>query len=81
MLEISFNNSMPIVLTKKESIQLELKLNVTKKGSLWSSVGDYLYNYGIDKYGEDAKLIVTEEQMQFIQILMTYNSWKDCIKL
>ena len=35
----------------------------------------------VDENGEDAKLIVTEEQMQFIQILMTYNSWKDCIKL
>ena len=34
-----------IELTKIEARDLELKLNVSTKGQLWSNIGDYLFSF------------------------------------
>lgn len=67
-----------IVLNKRESIDLELKLNVTKYGLEWKHIGDYLYNYGVDKYDDDCEFEVSITQFLFLQLLMTKISWRDC---
>jgi len=50
-----------IILDKRESIDLELKLNVTKYGLEWKHIGDYLYNYGVDKYDDDCEFMKVNE--------------------
>ena len=67
-------------LTEKESIELELKLNVTSKGKVWSKIGDHLYNFGT-KQECDEVLFVTTEQLSFLQLLMGRSSYKECYGL
>ena len=59
------------------SIGLELKLNVTSKGKIWSAIGDHLYAFGTNKECADT-LFVTAEQFDFLQMLCTKGSFKDC---
>lgn len=61
-------------LTKKESITLEIKLNVSDHGHRWSHIGDALYNYGskgIYNANEDEAqvLTVTADQYMFLRML------------
>jgi hypothetical protein len=68
-------------LSKTESINLELCLNVTKYAYLWKYIGDFLFDYGTDKLGENVKLPVTSEQYEFLKLLITKDSWRDCMDL
>ena len=36
-------------LSRKEALQLELRLNISEYGNLWSQLGDTLYEYAIEK--------------------------------
>jgi hypothetical protein len=58
------------------SIGLELKLNVTSKGKVWSAIGDHLFKFGTKKECGDT-LFVTTEQFEFLQLLFTKCSYKD----
>lgn len=65
-------------LNKSESIDLELKLNVTKHGKEWREVGDALYNYGATKAPYLEEYIVTTEQYDFLTYLNTKPSYEVC---
>jgi hypothetical protein len=70
-----------ISLCKKESIELELCLNVTKYGILWKDIGDALYEYGISYEEKDYEVIVTNDQFNFLKMLKTKESWRQCSRL
>ncbi len=38
-----------IKLSRKEALKLELRLNISEYGQLWSEIGDILYDYAIEK--------------------------------
>jgi hypothetical protein len=65
-------------LKKSECVPLELKLNVTAKGKGWKHIGDYLYEYGTDQHRAITELVVTDEQYEFLIMLMGKKSWEDC---
>jgi hypothetical protein len=64
-------------LDARNCIALELKLNVTSKGNIWSAIGDHLFNYGMNRPCKDT-LVVTHEQYAFLEELQTRASYKDC---
>jgi hypothetical protein len=56
-----------LLLKRNESINLELKLNVSSYGHTWSSIGDQLYNFGI---GNDiAEILVNSYQFNYLKKL------------
>lgn len=58
-----------ISLTRQQSINLELKLNVSPYGHSWSKIGDQLYKFGIgDKIN---KILVNNEQYKYLISLIT----------
>jgi hypothetical protein len=78
MITIS-DNLQSFSLNKRDAINLELKLNVTKYGRVWRPIGDALYNYGIsDDTVETAEYTVTPEQYTFLQMLNTKPGWEAC---
>lgn len=79
MLTVRDNNER-FELNEKESISLELKLNVTSKGKEWSKIGDHLYNFGTKQDCVEV-LIVTTEQLSFLQLLMSRLSYRECYGL
>jgi hypothetical protein len=70
-----------ISLNSRDSINLELCLNVTKYGNEWKHIGDVLYDFGTERLGEHSSLVVTDDQFRFLMLLKTKNSWRDCIDL
>ena len=68
-------------LTPEKSIQLELSLNVTKYGNAWSHIGDALYKYGSEKKEVNKELPVTNEQFEFLSLLVKKEDWRDCTEL
>ena len=68
------------LLTKKEVLSLELKLNVTKYGKKWSNLGDILFNFqGSATTNEE--LTITQEQFDFFEVLLERESWQECRNL
>jgi hypothetical protein len=68
------------ILTKKEVLSLELKLNVTKYGKKWSNLGDILFNFqGSATTNEE--LTITQEQFDFFEVLLEKESWQECRNL
>ena len=67
-----------ITLTARESIDLELKLNVTSKGKTWSHIGDILYDFGSGKKGAITSILLTEEQYDFVEVLLKRATWEQC---
>jgi hypothetical protein len=65
---------------KEEAIELECKLNVTRYRKIWSAIGDSLYAFGTDRYKGDV-LLITTLQLEFIELLRTRSSWKNCYDL
>ena len=55
--------------TKSESLQLELKLNVSPFGAVWRLIGDCLFHYANDVYGDDHVLTVTMDQYDYLLYL------------
>jgi hypothetical protein len=68
------------LLTKKEVLSLELKLNVTKYGKKWSNLGDILFNFqGSATTNEE--LTITQEQFDFFEVLLERENWQECRNL
>jgi len=65
-------------LTYDESIDLELKLNVSAHGRDWRHIGNALYEYGIKKKGREAELLVEKEEYDFLLRLLDKASWEQC---
>ena len=76
-MELLSANRSPLLLTTAEAIQLELKLNVTSNGRLWSNIGDALYNFGTKKATAASKIVVTDEQYDFLTRIQSLSS-DDC---
>lgn len=68
------------LLTKKEVLSLELKLNVTKYGKKWSKLGDILFNFQASSTTNE-ELLITQEQFKFFDVLLERNSWEECRNL
>ena len=68
-------------LYRNQSIDLELCLNVSKYGILWKDIGDVLYEYGIGNEEKERELTVTNDQYDFLKMLMTKESWRHCSRL
>ena len=64
-------------LNKQESINLELKLNVTSKGHQLRFIGDVLYNFG-SGLKDDSNLVIKSEDFNFLKMLLQKNHWRDC---
>jgi len=75
---LSENGQPTITLTAKESIALELKLNVTSKGKIWSHIGDILFEFGSNKKNANNRILLTTDQYAFVGVLMARATWEDC---
>ena len=67
-------------LNKKEALDLELKLNVSKYRREWSNIGDILFNFQANAT-ENASLLVTQQQFNYLTMLMGKESWRECQNL
>jgi len=56
-----------LLLKRNESINLELKLNVSSYGHTWSNIGDQLYNFGIGK--DITEILVNSYQFNYLKNL------------
>lgn len=65
-------------LAKKECIPLELKLNVSSKGRLWSHIGTILFEFATEKPQALTSITLTDVQYEFMLMLMGKRSWEDC---
>lgn len=68
MLTITCNDQ-TMILGRDDARDLELKLNVSSKGRLWVSLGDSLFEF--HSTGVSAKINVTKEQFEFLELLKT----------
>ena len=66
-----------MTLNQEEARDLELKLNVTSKSSLWRHLGDTFYNFHTS-ISKDIEMNVTEEEYEFLQRLLLFASWRQC---
>ena len=51
------------------TIELELKLNITEYGKKWKHIGDHLFNYCYNKEKKEEILEVSEDQYNFLKKL------------
>jgi len=58
-----------MILDREDGRDLELKLNVSSKGRLWVSLGNSLFEF--HSTGVSAKINVTKEQFEFLELLIT----------
>ena len=68
-------------LKKSECVPLELKLIVTSRSKEWKHISDYLFDFGSDKTTAISELVVTNEQYEFLIILLGKKSWTECREL
>lgn len=68
-------------LTRRNAIDLELKLNVTAYGHTWRPIGDHLYDFGACKLGASNMLVIETVQYEFLDMLRTKNGWEECKNL
>jgi hypothetical protein len=62
----------------EDSIDLELKLNVSAYGKKWSHIGDMLYAYGTKTKGKIWEFEVEKEELQFLIRLLEKATWEHC---
>jgi hypothetical protein len=65
-------------LTQKESIDLELKLNVSAYGRFWTHIGDVLFKHGSSFQEEYVELEIGKEEYDFLLKLLEKTSWEQC---
>lgn len=65
------NGKKTLHLSPKESIDLELKLNVSPYGRTWIKIGDALYKYGTQM--EQNILVVSDQQYEYLKDLKEGN--------
>jgi hypothetical protein len=63
-------------LSPSESIQLELKLNVTKYGRPWKHIGDVLFEFG--RANQSQEYLVNIKEYEFLDMLNAKSSWSEC---
>lgn len=68
-------------LTQKESIDLELKLNVSAYGKMWTHIGDVLYKHGSSFQEEYMELAIGKEEYDLLLKLLEKTSWEQCIDM
>ena len=68
-------------LSQKESIDLELKLNVSAYGKMWTHIGDVLYKHGSSFQEEYMELAIGKEEYDFLLKLLEKTSWEQCIDM
>jgi hypothetical protein len=67
-------------LSPQESIQLELKLNVTKHGKQWKHIGDVLFEF--NSAYDSRTFPVAPNQYDFLEMIhTTKKSWEECKNL
>jgi hypothetical protein len=64
-------------LDRKQSIELELKLNVTTRSHELKDLGDVLYDFGISRIN-GCTYRVNDNVMEFLKTLMNRKSWQEC---
>jgi len=64
-------------LTTQDANALELCLNVTTVGTEWIHIGDALFNFSSNKPDAQTKLVVSQHQFNFLQLLRT-KTWETC---
>jgi hypothetical protein len=65
-------------LSQKESIDLELKLNVSAYAKMWTHIGDVLYKHGSSFQEEYMELAIGKEEYDFLLKLLEKSSWMQC---
>lgn len=65
-------------LNRQQSIDLELKLNVTFYGHTWRTIGDHLYDFGVAKLNSQKDLVVDPNQYDFLTMLKAKNGYQEC---
>jgi len=65
-------------LAKKECVSLELKLNVSSKGKLWSHIATILFEFGTGVPTALESITVTDDQYEFLLRLLSKRSWEEC---
>ena len=55
-------------LTRKQALDMELALNLSKYATTWYKIGDHLYNFHVGKTEDD--LFVTTEQFKTLVSLL-----------
>lgn len=68
-----------VELTYEESIDLELKLNVSAHGRTWKHIGDVLYEYGTKRLGETHEIHIGSPEFKFLCRLREKKSWEQCM--
>jgi len=69
------------ILNEKEAIDLELRLNVSKYGTIWRLIADVLYNYGSRILNPTQRFQITTEQLNFLIFLQSRETWEACRNL
>jgi hypothetical protein len=67
-----------IQLNYEESIDLELKLNVSAYAKVLKHIGDLLYEYGSKLLGEKAEIEVETTEFKFLIRLIEKSTWEQC---
>lgn len=81
MLTITDNIDCIVFENTQDAIDLELKLNVTKYGKKWSSIGDVLFDWGSRKHGAVDNYVVSSEQLAYLKMLHTKPNYQACQEL
>ena len=74
------DNQRLLDLSRGECLVLELSLNVSSNNYNYKSIGDQLYKYYCSPCNP-GKVIVTPEQYDFLVLLKSKKSWKDCYNI
>lgn len=67
-----------IQLNYEESIDLELKLNVSAYAKVWKHIGDLLYEYGSKLLGKKAEIEVETNEFKVLVRLLEMPTWEQC---
>lgn len=59
------NTEQSFEVTPRDSLRLEIRLNVSPNGRVWSHIGDRLYEFGTNSTCSET-LVVTNSQYEFL---------------
>jgi hypothetical protein len=81
MLTITDNIDSITFMKTQNAIDLELKLNVTQYGRIWSAIGDVLFDWETQKVGALDNYVVTSEQLSYLKMLQKKPTYREVPKL
>lgn len=77
MLELTITNNVDkFIIKDREILNMELKLNITEYGKVWSHIGDHLFDFYNQKNNQknlNNILIVDDDQFKFLKDLSEKN--------